>query len=278
MFLQPKIALATMHSKEEVIAPLIKLHLNAEIFVPNDINTDFFGTFSGEIERQQNALETLRLKCNLVMDMYNVDVAIASEGSFGPHPIVFISAANEELIMYKDRKNDLEIVVKELTMETNFRGEAIEDLDDLIIFSEKIGFPQHAIILRKSKDCKTDIVKGIKNENQLKEVFNYLKSKYGVVYAETDMRAMNNPTRMKVIERATLKLIEAIQSECPKCYTPGFTVTTINSGLPCEQCFFPTNSTLSHLYKCKKCNFEKEVKYPNKKQFEDPTYCDFCNP
>jgi len=49
-------------------------------------------------------------------------------------------------------------------------------------------------------------------------------------------------------------------------------------GLPCGQCGFPTKSTLSYVYSCKKCDFEKEEKYPNQKKHEDPMYCDFCNP
>jgi hypothetical protein len=92
------------------------------------------------------------------------------------------------------------------------------------------------------------------------------------------MRAMFNPTRMKVIEQVTHKLIEKIKSLCPNCALPGFDIVHANTGLPCENCLLPTRSTLSYLYQCKKCCYEKELHYPRGIKFEDPTYCDNCNP
>jgi hypothetical protein len=89
---------------------------------------------------------------------------------------------------------------------------------------------------------------------------------------------MHNPTRMNVIAKATEKLLNKIKSNCPQCKTPGFGVTDIKSGLPCALCNFPTKSTLSFVYVCKKCAFEKEEKYPHGKLKEDAMYCDVCNP
>ena len=106
---------------------------------------------------------------------------------------------------------------------------------------------------------------------------NFLE-KYGRCYVETDMRAMNNPLRMKVIEKATVQLIEKVKSFCPECQTLGFGIKKVIAGLRCELCNMPTKSTLVHVYKCKKCYFTLEKKYPNNKTYEDPTCCDFCNP
>jgi hypothetical protein len=44
-------------------------------------------------------------------------------------------------------------------------------------------------------------------------------------YVETDMRAMYNPSRMTVIQNATKKLVEKINSCCPNCNIPGFGIT-----------------------------------------------------
>ncbi len=89
---------------------------------------------------------------------------------------------------------------------------------------------------------------------------------------------MNNPTRMKVIERASIKLAEKVNSICPECNTPGFGITDVKPGLPCELCNYPTRSTLSYIYTCIKCTHTKEDNYPNKKYVEDPMCCDNCNP
>lgn len=46
-----------------------------------------------------------------------------------------------------------------------------------------------------------------------------------MAYAETGMKALYNPTRMTVIEKAIKKLIDKINSCCPQCNIPGFGIT-----------------------------------------------------
>ena len=99
-----------------------------------------------------------------------------------------------------------------------------------------------------------------------------------LAYAETDMRAMYNPTRMKVIAKATEKLVIKTKTLCPKCNTPGFGVVEAVMGLPCEMCGLPTRSTLKHVYRCQKCNYQMEKEFPFDKRVENPQFCDYCNP
>ena len=145
-------------------------------------------------------------------------------------------------------------------------------------FAELVNFPSHGLILRKAKTLNSAIVKGITSINHLKESFEKLISEFNSVYVETDMRAMYNPSRMKVIEAAAKKLVDKINSLCPQCNMPGFGITDVKKGLPCSLCGSPTNSTLSYIFRCKHCEFAKEEMYPNKKTNEDPMYCDKCNP
>lgn len=102
--------------------------------------------------------------------------------------------------------------------------------------------------------------------------------KYGTVYVETDMRALHNPTRMEVIQKAVQKLITKIKTHCPKCHNPGFSTAEAQSGLKCENCGLPTRSTLLHILKCQSCGFSEEKMYPHGRIAEDPMYCDICNP
>lgn len=270
--------IATKHQKETVIAPLFENELGVRCFSSDVFDTDSLGTFSGEIERIDDALTTLRKKCIEANRLIKCDLVVASEGSFGAHPSIFFAHADQELIMLKDFKNDLEIVAREISLETNFNGRSIESELDLLDFSKKTNFPAHAIILKSSEKKFKKIVKGITSEASL--LFNYhdLKTEFGSVYAETDMRAMFNPMRMKVIEKAAQNLLLKIKKECPNCKTPGFDIVQANAGLPCENCNFPTRSTLSYSYQCKKCCFQEEELYPRGKKMEDPTYCDNCNP
>lgn len=278
MFENRNLIIATKHQKEQVIAPILEKELGVNCFIDETFDTDALGTFTGEEERELDPISTAREKCLRAMKANNCDLGIASEGSFGPHPSMFFISADEEFLIFIDTKHNIEVIVRELSTSTNFNGRQIQTQKELFEFAEQVGFPAHGLILRKSKDENTDIHKGITENENLKKSFNYFFSKYHSVYAETDMRAMYNPTRMIVIEQATQKLVQKIKSTCPQCQTPGFGITDAKKGLECSLCGSPTNSILSYIYVCQQCKFTKEEMYPNKKTSEAPTYCDYCNP
>ncbi|CAM4109928.1 DUF6671 domain-containing protein [Flavobacterium sinopsychrotolerans] len=278
MFEGRRLLIATKHQKEQVITPILEEGLGVQCFVPENYDSDIFGTFSGEIERKDTVLATVRAKCLAAMEQFDCNLGIASEGSFGSHPSIFFAQADDEFLIFIDKKNDLEIVVRELSLDTNFYGENILNTEMLLDFANKVQFPSHAILLRIKPDDVIGLVKGITTKSHLEDSFQLLMSAHGSVYAETDMRAMYNPTRMGVIKIAAQKLLDAIKSECPSCKTPGFCVTDAKQGLPCSWCAAPTRSTLSFIYSCKKCSFSSEKMYPRQKTTEDPGFCDSCNP
>ncbi len=274
MFKGRKLLIVTKHGKEKVIAPLLEKELGVECHLVENFDTDVLGTFSGEIERKHDPITTARLKCLRAMEVDNLDLAIASEGPFGPHPSLFFIPADEEFLLLLDKKNDLEILVKEISTDTNFNGSEVTTLAELNRFIEKTKSPSHGLIIKNDNH----LVKGITDHESLKHVFEDFISKYGKAFVETDMRALYNPTRMKIIERAVIKLTDKAKSLCPQCSTPGFGITAAKEGLPCELCNSPTRSIISTLSTCQKCDHTNEEQYPNGKQKEDPTYCDLCNP
>jgi hypothetical protein len=278
LFKGRKIVVATMHQKEKVIIPLLKKEMGLEGIVPQNFDSDVFGTFTGEIERLNDPVETARLKCLKAMEQSGCDMGIANEGSFGLHPTAFFVHADSEIVLLIDKKNELEFIVREISTKTNFNGSEIKSYEKLEEFAKSALFPSHALILRKSKDFKENIYKGITTKKELKKAYTALMNKYGCVYAETDMRALYNPTRMEVIEKTVQKLITKIKSCCPKCKTPGFTITEAKPGLKCENCGLPTRSTLSHLMSCQACGYTEEKMHPHGRMYEDPMYCDICNP
>ncbi len=278
MFEGRKVIIATKHQKERVIAPILEKGLGVRCFTNACFDTDLLGTFTGEVERNLDPISTVREKCLRAMKLNNCDLAIASEGSFGPHPSLFFINADEEFLIFIDTKNKIEVIVRELSTSTNFNGKEIQSLKELVAFAEEIGFPEHGLILRKSKSENSEIYKGITEKETLIKTFEQLFSKYNSVYVETDMRAMHNPSRMNVIEQATQKLVEKIKSCCPQCQMPGFGITDAKKGLACSLCGSPTNSTLSFISTCQHCQYTKEDMYPNQKTEEDPTFCNYCNP
>ena len=270
--------IATKHQKERVIKPILEKELGLICAVPENLDTDLLGTFSGEIERLDDPITTLRKKCLMAIESTGIDIAIANEGSFGPHPTIFFANADDEIIMLYDRKNDIEIIERELSLDTNFNGSEISSEAELVDFANKIGFPAHGIILKRAKTNYIGIIKRSADFEQLIENYKKVMDEKGNAYAETDMRAMLNPTRMRNIEAAAKKLVAKAKSLCPECGTPGLGVVQVVPGLPCENCGFRTKSTLKHICRCQKCGYEREILNPTGKITEDPQYCDMCNP
>ncbi|MBD1845520.1 hypothetical protein H6F89_19320 [Cyanobacteria bacterium FACHB-63] len=274
--------LATMHHKEVVIAPILELELGLKIHVPKNFNTDQFGTFTREITRSGDQLEAARRKALSALEQTGMDLAIASEGSFAPHPALPMLPCDRELILLIDRLNGLEVIGEVISTETNFNHRSISSFEEAYEFAIKVGFPEHRLVVMVCKDStdRLEIVKGIADFDQLQEsvLIALARSQTGSIHIETDMRAMHNPTRMKAIEQATRDLVEKLKQCCPNCLTPGFTVSTVKRGLPCGWCGSPTDLVLAETYQCQKCGFEQDRLYPDEKRTAEPMYCSYCNP
>jgi hypothetical protein len=278
MFENRTLVIATKHAKERAIAPVLEAALGVRCVGCDALDTDLLGTFTGEVERELDPLATAREKCARAMDASGCDLAVASEGSFGPHPVMVFVPGCEELLLLVDRRNGLELAAREVSTATNFASAQLRSEAELSEFAHRAGFPEHALIVRKSRDSNEQIHKGIRDPDQLLQTFRQLRDRFGSVSIETDMRAMHNPTRMNVITDAAHKLVALIQSACPACGMPGFTVSEVVRGLPCELCGLPTNAASRHISTCRHCDFSEELRYPDGKVAENPMYCEFCNP
>jgi hypothetical protein len=278
MFTGRTLVIATMHEKEKVLAPMLEQALGVAVFVPPTFNTDRFGTFTGDIQRNASPLETARAKAEAALVQTGNDLALASEGSFGPHPVIGIVPANEEWLILIDKKNNIEVVVREISTETNYDGRICRSIDEVLDFAKAAGFPEHGLIIRKNKNEVNAIVKGIRNTEELVKTANTFLESDNELFIETDMRGMMNPTRMKVIATAGEKLIKKLKSLCPSCESPGYDVEEVIPGLPCSACGLPTRTPKAYLYRCKKCGHETTQEFPKGNTAEDPMYCDYCNP
>lgn len=271
--------LATMHRKERAIAPLLTTHLGVTVTVPPAFNTDAFGTFTGDIKRPADQLTTARLKAEAALRQTGESLAIASEGSFGPHPEMPFMACDRELLLLLDRQHQIEIVGECLTTDTNYRNQVVGSVEDALTFAEAVGFPTHGIVV-KAGDGNRVMEKGITEIDQLAATVAAAldQSPHRAAYLETDMRALYNPTRMQVIAQATEDLLKAIARCCPACGCPGFSPTQRFPGLPCSLCGTPTLLTLSLLYRCQRCQFEQRQPGEHGYAAAEPSQCLYCNP
>jgi ribosomal protein S27AE len=274
--------LATMHQKERVMAPILERELGVKIIVPTDFDTDKFGTFTREVKRLGTQIEAVRLKAAKALEIAGETLAFASEGSFGPHPMMPYLPANREIVILLDKTHNLELVGESLSVETNYSHQLVSSVEEAKVFANKVGFPAHALVVITGAAAtgNSEIVKGIVTEKQLFDAVRagINKSVSGKVHVETDMRAMYNPTRMQNIENATLDLVKKFKQFCPECGWPGFDIAQTKIGLPCGLCYFPTQLVRSTIYLCKNCGYTKEELFPDGRETADPAQCQYCNP
>lgn len=272
-----KVLLVTMHQKELAIKEPMEAALGCEMVVTQNYDTDQFGTFSGEIERKLIPSKMVIHKAKSAMEQYRYELGIASEGSFGPHPLLPFTPFHEEFLALVDSKSNLEIVVKKQTTETNYamaeyvKGQSLDD------FLSTSRFPSHAIIVRALSGNQV-IAKGINNLANLESAMEKAFKVSEVVRLETDMRAMFNPTRMKIINELTLELINRIQSVCIQCGTYGFGERHVSGHLPCSWCSSDTQLFQNIVEKCLRCDYELIKPRSDNLVQADPTYCHYCNP
>lgn len=273
--------LATMHGKERVIVPLLQGALGLRVRLTPGIDTDRFGTFSRDIDRTGSQLDAARAKIAAAFEMSpGARVAVASEGSFGPHPqIPFVPLAREIVVM-KDRVSGLEMIGHHVGMETNFSHAVVADLAGTRIFAERVGFPGHGVIVIGCVDEQPAparaLIKNIGGWADLQRAVETVIGTCGAAFVETDMRAHRNPTRMRAIKRATLDLVRRFRSPCPRCARPGFAISQRLFGLPCSWCGGPTLALKAEVYACEGCGYREE--HPVKATSADPGHCEECNP
>jgi hypothetical protein len=278
LFSGRRIAIATKHAKEQVIAPHLMRELGLICLVPDDLDTDQLGTFSGEVERVDIPLETARKKCHMAMEMASTDLAIASEGSFGPHPSIPFIPGHEEFLILIDTKNQWEFIVRKVETQTNYCHIDLRSIDQLDAFLEQAKFPTHGLIVKKNASDASECIKGLHDEFVLRKTALDFLQLIKQCHIETDMRAMHNPTRMAVINDLTVELIQQIKSSCPQCDSPGFRVTAFERGLPCAWCDMPTHGVMAEIYSCQTCLYLEKRPPIRPLLKEDPKYCFYCNP
>lgn len=273
--------LATMHGKERVVRPLLERGLGLNIVLPEKFDTDRFGTFSREIERTGSQFDAARAKIAAAFDHDpEAEIAIASEGSFGPHPFIFFVTLGREIVVMQDRVSGFELAGHHADLATNFLHDTVDTVEAAMAFAERIGFPRHGLIVMASSDGDPDpgkfLSKGIDTLENLAAAVAQAIALSGAAHVETDMRAHRNPTRMRAIKRATIDLVRRYRSPCPQCARPGFAITERPPGLPCAWCGGPTNALRAEVSVCAGCGHR--IERPVEATTADPGQCNKCNP
>lgn len=277
LYKNERVALLTKHSKERVLGPILYDTLGCEVLHVDSYDTDLLGTFTREIARQGTQVEAARKKAQIALELSGLEIAVASEGSFGPDPYSGILAWNIECLVWIDAKHSLEIVAM-AQGKSNLRHATLREWQECESFATTVSFPAHYIIIRP-EETSSQMRKGISTWSELKEAFAWAQeiSSDGSVFIETDMRAFANPTRMQIIAEAADALAKKLSTLCPECNAPGFSITESLPGLRCLACRCKTANFYADIYSCTPCG-HRETKERENLTGVDPMYCEFCNP
>lgn len=269
-----------MHQKEKAISSCFSNVLQLNINVPK-LNTDLLGTFTGEIERKGSALDCAREKCELALKETKSLMAIASEGTFGPHPSIPFVPSDYEILYFIDLERNFHLHQSLLSVKTNYCTEVTGKLSKLKEFADQVLFPSHGLIIKPNKsDSKSMIVKGIQAFEKLEEAFiqSCRHSLDGLALIQTDMRAHMNPTRMEVIKELAESFAVRLATLCPFCYTPGWGIVGNQKGLECEICGCETDMIRFEIFGCSKCDYKETKPRSDGLSLANPRWCFLCNP
>ncbi|AZG75889.1 DUF6671 family protein [Methylocystis rosea] len=273
--------IATMHRKEEAVAPALMSTLGLIVTSTPGLDTDQFGTFSGEIPRNGAMLDVAMRKARLGMSAAGAPLGLASEGSFGPHPAIPYIPAGMELLVFVDDESGIFVTESLVTEKTNYDHRVISPGEASDAFLQRIGFPTHGLIVRPNEgEAASALAKGIVDSDSLRRAIEAAAavSSDGRARMETDMRAHFNPTRMRSLAILAERLAQRLARQCPACGAPGFGRTGSRAGLLCEACGTPTALVVAEILGCPACDYTEERLRRDGLQRAPPQHCPLCNP
>ena len=278
-----QVALPTRHGKQLVLARPLWHGLGLQLQHAATVDTDSFGSFSGEIARPADALSTCRLKADAGMTALALDLGLASEGAFGPHPAVPLLPVGREWMVFVDRRADLVISEQLLCRTTNYSSCRASDPAAISGWLKQVGFPSHALMVRAhdpSVPAAAWLAKGVQDPAQLADLMAAAahRSPLGQAWLETDMRAHCNPTRMAAIRQLAFRLVRRVASTCPACDSPGWGLVSCLPGLPCSSCGLSTDLMRFEQLGCVSCDHTQLRPRRDGLISADPRHCPYCNP
>lgn len=271
-------ALLTQHGKEQVIGPVLEATLGCRVQRVTGYDTDQLGTFTREIPRAGTQIEAARRRARIGMTLSGLPLGLASEGSFGPDPMMGMFPWNVEYLIWIDDVTALEVVGR-AQGKAYFAHLLTSNWAEAESFARQWGFPEHHLVIRPHSEDDPRIHKGIAQWADLESAFHQVLvvTEGGKVFLEIDVRAHANPTRQHMIRTAAEDLAARLQSACPACGAPGFWLVDRVPGLHCSDCGAPTQESQADIMGCVKCS-HRLTREPSVPGYADPGRCDYCNP
>lgn len=270
-------ALATRHGKERWIAPaLAELGL---VCVVADVDTDAFGTFSGERPRRLGPEATVLAKAAAALA---ADPAagwgVATEGSFAPHPEAPWITLHEELVALVARDRTEEVIGRASRF-ASVRQARVTSPDEAVRVALGWGFPEHGVLVVAGGLDRPAPTRGVEKEARTPEALREACARLGGpdgVWLTSDLRAHRHPPRGEGLAAACEDLLARARESCPGCGRAGFGLVALVPGRRCGDCGTPTDAPRARREGCRHCEQVRITPIPGPPA--DPGRCPRCNP
>lgn len=279
MILPDRAALGTMHGKAAAIAPPLA-RLCITLVVPEELDTDRFGTFTAEIPRTGTMEDAARAKAHAAIAATGLSIGIASEGAYGPHPFIPFLPIGREVLLWHNVETSQEVIERFTDQAPCYDHVTVCSADEATAFLERIGFPRTAVIVAPVGEGSVPVAKGLQERDSVDDAIAravQLSGQRGALL-QTDMRADRNPRRMEMIGRLADRLAARLATACPACSAPGWGLLRQETGLPCAWCGGPTLLVKAVVHGCTLCWHEVSLPVTNGPAMADPGHCPTCNP
>lgn len=263
------VAFATMHGKELLARAAFRDTLGADVIAVDELDTDQFGTFSGDIERTLTPLAAAREKTRLGMHLAGTPFALASEGSFSSPMGLLVE--HHEVLMFVDATRGFELTETLVTTSPVPAATTVTTVDAALRWAAAAAFPVQGVVIRADA-----IVKDLASVPELTACVGELLDAGQQVLMQPDYRAHRCPSRSAVITTLAERMALRLATLCARCQCPGFGQVGVERGLPCEYCGEPTHLVAAQIMGCAQCEFTQRV--PRAEQFALAQWCDGCNP
>lgn len=270
-------AMGTMHGKQHQVAPAFADVLGARVLVPAGLDTDQFGTFTGDVERTLSPRQAAAAKARLAMTVAGVSHGLASEASYGT-AYGFLTV-HEEVLLFLDDTRGIEVIEGEYCPDTPGPSAVVTCATEAALTARRFGFPHQGASVKVVAAGHVRVVgKGLTDGTRLTQMVQTALgvADTGQVWVEPDLRAHHNPTRRQVLTRLAERLAHRLATPCPACHTPGYGKVDVRRGLPCTLCGSPTSVIAADVHGCPACEHRHGV--PRHATGAEPRWCDYCNP
>ncbi|WP_273430076.1 DUF6671 family protein [Chitinibacter tainanensis] len=272
-----RVLVASRHHKAAAMQRPFAALLGVELWSPPELDTDRFGTFSGEIERPGPPVAMLQAKIALAQADYPAQrYWLASEGSYGPHPYWPQLAVGEEWLMWLDAQTGQSLTERRRFTTRHYGAWMISNWAELRARLAQCPLPALALTLRPlAGDLPAQ--KALRDVAAVEVAYaEYVAAGSPAVVLALDMRAHLHPPRQRSLRRLATRLAHRLATACPACGAAGFGERQLQPGLPCADCGLATAQPAALVYACSQCGHRELHRHYHTPA--DPRWCDYCNP